>query len=600
MSFERIAIRATPLKVRDLAELKKHGKLHLPDVQRGFVWTPERVKALYDSLYRGYPVGALLLWKPTWSTDEPPFITRPWDLFPPNPITSRGEREPTTKIQPGSYFVLDGQQRLTSLFQVIFQSRKNGTTVPETDLFVALSSEESWVENPFQLRSSQIKKQMREGLLVDAEVLFEEMRGKPGSVAIQREIGAWLKMDDPQVFSAFDRANQIRNAILGAEIIAYEIDADAQDEKVIEIFARLNQQGVRLRPGDLAAARLTGTMTNFRAKAATAINAPALRGFSAQEGGEEKSRGGASIDTDLLVRTAMFLGTGLIRYGDVEKRKKKSGKDDEDAYAQIEPKWDDACRGLTSVVAHFRSGGIPESDWLPYRYLLLVPAVAEAKGHQLGADFWLGWAILASLWGHYSGSAETTAQADAKHAAEGKTERLLESVKTRAKRVDSVIPQEEDFIENVLVEGGVLLALLVHLVRRDAHSFPSEKRIAAHVEALEVHHIFPRAFLDRASTIGGSRAADRLGNLTLIFRSDNASINDQPPNEYLRDWPEEHLKIHGIPTDPTLWHVERFDDFCVAREKALAALVAELLHELGMNGSRSSKRGVTEPSSETR
>ena len=56
-------------------------------------------------------------------------------------------------------------------------------------------------------------------------------------------------------------------SILQAEVVAYEIDADANDDNVIEIFARLNQQGVRLRPGDLAAARLTGQMTNFRTRA---------------------------------------------------------------------------------------------------------------------------------------------------------------------------------------------------------------------------------------------------------------------------------------------------------------------------------------------
>jgi hypothetical protein len=597
MSFQRIGIRSTPLRVRDLATLKKQGKLHLPDLQRGFVWTPERVKALFDSLYRGYPVGALLLWKPTWTTDEPPFLTRQWDLFPPNSTTNRGEREETPKILPGSYFVLDGQQRLTSLFQVIFQSRKKGLTDKETDLLVSLSSQDGWVESPFQLRSSQIRKQMREGLLVDAEVLFEEIRDKPGSVAIQREIGAWLKVDDPQVFSAFDRANQIRTAILGAEIIAYEIDADAQDDNVIEIFARLNQQGVRLRPGDLAAARLTGTMVNFRTKARDALSAPELSGFSAQQGGEEKPRGGASVDTDLLVRTAMFLGTGLIRYSDAEKRKLKAGKDDQDAYSKIEPKWDDARQGLTNAVKHFRSVGVPESDWLPYRYLLLIPAVAEAKGHKLGADIWIGWAILASLWGHYSGSAETTAQADAKHAAEGSTERLIESVKTRAKRVDSVIPQEEDFTENVLLEGGVLLALLVHLVRREAYSFPSEKRIASHIEPLEVHHIFPRAVLDRVSGTGASRAADRLGNLTLIFRTDNASISDQPPETYLHSWKEEHLKLHCIPTNPELWKLNHYEEFCLAREKALAAMVSDLLHALGADGTKSSRRGISDAQS---
>jgi len=98
---------------------------------------------------------------------------------------------------------------------------------------------------------------MKDGLLVPAEVLFEGVRGGNESLAIQKAIGEWLTASDEMFFKAFDRANAIRNSILQAEIIAYEIDADADDDNVIEIFARLNQQGVRLRPGDLAAARLT-------------------------------------------------------------------------------------------------------------------------------------------------------------------------------------------------------------------------------------------------------------------------------------------------------------------------------------------------------
>ena len=70
-------------------------------------------------------------------------------------------------------------------------------------------------------------------------------------------------------------------------MVAYEIDADADDDNVIEIFARLNQQGVRLRPGDLAAARLTGQMTNFRTRAREVLAMQELRGFSAPEGVEE-------------------------------------------------------------------------------------------------------------------------------------------------------------------------------------------------------------------------------------------------------------------------------------------------------------------------
>src|SRR5262245_43757519 len=123
-------LRAAPWKVASLATLKRDRRLHLPDLQRGFVWSSDRVRALFDSLYRSYPVGALLLWEPTWQGQEPPFSTRPWDLCPPDPATGWGTPEPAAPIQSGSLFVLDGQQRLTSILRVIFQSRIRGRTTP--------------------------------------------------------------------------------------------------------------------------------------------------------------------------------------------------------------------------------------------------------------------------------------------------------------------------------------------------------------------------------------------------------------------------------------------------------------------------------------
>ena len=121
-----------------------------------------------------------------------------------------------------------------------------------------------------------------------AEVLFEGVRGGNESLAVQRALGEWLTPGDELFFEALDRANAIRNSILQAEVIAYEIDADAGDDNVIEIFARLNQQGVRLRPGDLAAARLTGQMSQLpHAGPARCWPCGELRGFSMPEGQEE-------------------------------------------------------------------------------------------------------------------------------------------------------------------------------------------------------------------------------------------------------------------------------------------------------------------------
>src|SRR3954469_13326140 len=100
-------LKSAPWKMANLAALKRDGRLHLPDLQRGFVWSADRVRALYDSLYRSYPIGALLLWEPTWEGAEAPFSTRAWDLCPPDEATGRGDPEPPGVIQSGSLFVLD-------------------------------------------------------------------------------------------------------------------------------------------------------------------------------------------------------------------------------------------------------------------------------------------------------------------------------------------------------------------------------------------------------------------------------------------------------------------------------------------------------------
>ena len=57
MSFQ------TPLTIREVLQGIEHHHYVLPAIQREFVWTPEQMIALLDSLMRGYPVGSFLFWK---------------------------------------------------------------------------------------------------------------------------------------------------------------------------------------------------------------------------------------------------------------------------------------------------------------------------------------------------------------------------------------------------------------------------------------------------------------------------------------------------------------------------------------------------------
>ncbi|MCI5210606.1 MAG: DUF262 domain-containing protein, partial [Candidatus Electrothrix sp. ATG2] len=90
--------------VREILDSVYRGQVRIPAFQRGFVWDSDRVAFLIDSIYKGYPFGSLLFWR----TNEPLQTERqlgPFELPDPNddfPID----------------YVLDGQQRVTSIFGV--------------------------------------------------------------------------------------------------------------------------------------------------------------------------------------------------------------------------------------------------------------------------------------------------------------------------------------------------------------------------------------------------------------------------------------------------------------------------------------------------
>jgi hypothetical protein len=316
-------------------------------------------------------------------------------------------------------------------------------------------------------------------------------------------------------------------------------------------------------------------MANFRSRAREVSTMKEFRGFAVSEGHEEGSRSGAFVDTDLLIRGALFLSGGGVRYREAEKRKLQLH------YQNIEKSWDATVTGFKQAVELFRKAGLPSGDWLPYRYLLFAPAIAAASGHELD-DRWIGWAVAASLWRHYAGEVDTKLQKDATLASKGDIDGLLEHVKTRAKRTESAVPDEEDLLRNIVSEGAVFFGLLVYFTKVGARSFPGGKLVTGADEPLEVHNLFPRAVLDRYPDRDNEFVPDRLGNLTLLTRSDNEHLGDNPPDTYLWVVESRERLAHLIPEDSTLWGVESYKAFCEQRERVLASMLRDLLFGLGV------------------
>ena len=86
--------------LKDLVGYIQMGEIGLPDIQRPFVWKNAKVRDLFDSMYRGYPVGYLLLWQNALTEDA----------------KTIGEEN---KQKPPRLLIVDGQQRLTSLYAVV-------------------------------------------------------------------------------------------------------------------------------------------------------------------------------------------------------------------------------------------------------------------------------------------------------------------------------------------------------------------------------------------------------------------------------------------------------------------------------------------------
>lgn len=127
----RFSMADTYCFIKDLINDLERGRIKIPSFQRGFVWEPNRVAYFIDSIYKGFPFGSVLLWR----TKNPLRTERnlgPYRL---------PENDPEYPID----YVLDGQQRITSIFGIFQNSliAEDDEGTDWTNLFFELNSKES-------------------------------------------------------------------------------------------------------------------------------------------------------------------------------------------------------------------------------------------------------------------------------------------------------------------------------------------------------------------------------------------------------------------------------------------------------------------------
>lgn len=212
--------------LNSLVEFIAIGQIGLPDIQRPFVWPNAKVRDLFDSMYRGYPVGYLLFWQNGIDAHETRTI---------------GDEN---KQKYPSLLIVDGQQRLTSLYAVI----KGVPVVRENYSAESIEIAFSPLTESFEVSDAAIRRDPAfipniSLLLSDKADLFDIVDSYLARLSATRELS---DSDKRQIKQAINRLSKLGSF----PFTALELASTVTEEEVSEVFVRVNSKGTPLNQAD--------------------------------------------------------------------------------------------------------------------------------------------------------------------------------------------------------------------------------------------------------------------------------------------------------------------------------------------------------------
>lgn len=553
--------------VEELVSMIERGELRLPEMQRQYVWRSTRVRDLLDSLYRGYPSGAILLWE----TDEAV------------PLQDFAVSQSTNPYQ-STRLLLDGQQRLTSLSAVIRGEPVSvrGRRRPIDLLFnlehpdqLAVVTEveengddEDDVDDDSELigdetdsTEDELLKRFNKMTFVVATRKLEQLPHwvKVSEVFKTDNDAPFLKragisgFDDPR----YEKYSQRLARLRGIRKYVYRMDVLERTlsyDEVTEIFVRVNSLGAKLRSSDLALAQITAKWRH------------SLQTF--QDFQKACAKTGFDLDLGLHLKNLMAFATGQSRFQIVGSL----------SVEKLQKAWKEACAGMEFALNFLRSNlGIDSPALLSSPFLLVVLAYfGHSRNYALSNDEARQlryWALMANAKGRFSrGSSETILDQDLANIRQGgAVNELIDRLRLQFGRLD--ITAEE--LEGRNQRSALFKTMFLAFRAAGAKDWRSHLTIALdHSGAqhrLQFHHIFPKAVLKTSFT---AREADDIANLAFIGGKTNRAISDKAPAVYLPplagQLDESAFAAQCIPVEASLLEVESYKAFLLERRKRIA------------------------------
>ena len=564
------AMEETSRTVAKLVAQFMGGDIQLPEIQRNYVWTGEKVRELVDSIYKGYPSGSILLWEID-------------DLVETRPAGIEADR-----AAKASTLLLDGQQRLTSLAAVtrgIPVRMKVGGSVKTAPIEIYFNVDHP--DRPLDSDSGSDDEDEGEGEDAATDHRIFRLASKsiagnplwiPVSEAFKKDPDQLLfdngiDPGDPRLLKYIAKIGRLTDL----EKYKYPVqilEKDTPYSEVTDIFVRLNSHGAKLRKADLALAQVTcrwrGAMDLFTA----ATDEYAQKGFSVDEG--------------FLIKCLVSVSTNQNKFDDV-------GKIDA---GRLRKSWDKTKRGLHFAIDFFKKeAGIDASYVLPAPSLLVPVACLAVKNGFVFTDELrlkiLRWLYAALIWRRYSrGSTETMLDEDLssiRDSADPVTE-MIERVRVQAGGLEVTA----EHLEGKTRQSSIFRMMYILAKQSGAKDWGTGLALGADPDrdfkALHRQVFTPAAV---TSALRGRRNAKEIRRLAgdianTVFDSGRAV--GASPDEYLEkiamDMGDDALASQCVPADRALWTADRYEEFLARRRDAIADGINALLASLTPGGRR--------------
>ena len=568
----------TSYNLSGLLERISDGDIALPDIQRPFVWPNSRVRDLFDSMYKGFPVGYLLF----WSTGA--------DVGAKQIGTDDKQSAP-------SLLIVDGQQRLTSLYAVTGGANIVRKDYTEGRIQIAFRPEDC----KFEVADAAIRNDPE--FIHDLSEIFEpDWWGFVNKflARLEEHRGVELDADNKnRIVGNIDRVKDLQNY----PFQAIELDKSIDEEQVAEIFVRINSEGVQLNNADFILTLMSvfwekgrRELEDFSRKAKTpAVGTPSPFNYFIEPAPDQMLRSaiGLAFRRGRLQYVYSILRGKDLETGEFspERRETQFERLREAHEATLDlTHWHEYLKCLQR--AGFRSARMISSETaLIYVYIFwllgrLEYEVAPKRLREVTARWW----FMAHTSGRYTSSPETQIEADFNRLAS--LERgdangfcnVLDQIVTDTFTNDYWEITFPNRLNTSAPKSPPLSAYWASLNLLDAEMLFSDLKVSSMLDPLvtpvkdmERHHLFPKAHLNRLG-VTDNKVRNAIANMAFVDWSDNLEISDRSPAEY---WPvmtkgmdvsqlKEQSRLHALPIG---WEHLEYDEFCEKRRKLIAEVV---------------------------